>query len=165
MNFGVAKFFGAIDKRFQNKYNYLIDLLSKALTTLDTGKTTIAIVRETLMPIGYVYLSSNVTSPATLFGFGTWTQIKDTFILTAGDTYTAGATGGAATVTLDTTMIPSHRHDTGLYGGGSSTLEAHEVYDSTANINVKRYTDYTGGGLAHNNMPPYKVYYAWERTA
>ena len=30
MNFGVAKFFGAIDKRFQDKYNYLIDLLSKS---------------------------------------------------------------------------------------------------------------------------------------
>ena len=34
MNFGVAKFFGAIDKRFQDKYNYLIDLLSSSMTNI-----------------------------------------------------------------------------------------------------------------------------------
>jgi hypothetical protein len=34
MNFGVAKFFGAIDKRFQDKYNYLIDLLSTTISAL-----------------------------------------------------------------------------------------------------------------------------------
>lgn len=41
-------------------------------------------------------MSVNNTSPATLFG-GTWVQLKDRFLLSAGDTYTAGNTGGSAT--------------------------------------------------------------------
>lgn len=60
-------------------------------------------------PIGSLYWSSQSTDPGTLFG-GTWTRIKDKFILAAGDTYTNGNTGGAATVTLTTQQIPSHTH-------------------------------------------------------
>ena len=44
-----------------------------------------------------------------MFG-GTWTQIKDRFILAAGDSYTNGVTGGAATVTLSVNNMPSHTH-------------------------------------------------------
>ena len=60
-------------------------------------------------PVGSIYWSSNNTNPATLFG-GTWTQIKDRFILAAGDYYSNGATGGAATVTLTVSNMPSHTH-------------------------------------------------------
>ena len=60
-------------------------------------------------PVGSIYWSSNNTNPGTLFG-GTWTQIKDRFILTAGDYYSNGATGGAATVTLTVSNMPSHSH-------------------------------------------------------
>ena len=60
-------------------------------------------------PVGSIYWSSNNTNPASLFG-GTWTQIKDRFILAAGDSYTNGATGGAATVTLSVSNMPSHTH-------------------------------------------------------
>lgn len=60
-------------------------------------------------PVGSLYWSSKDTNPGTLFG-GTWTPIKDKFVLAAGDTYTNGATGGAATVTLTTQQIPSHTH-------------------------------------------------------
>ena len=42
-------------------------------------------------------------------------QIKDKFILAAGDTYTAGATGGSATVTLTTEQMPSHTHSVGSH--------------------------------------------------
>ena len=60
-------------------------------------------------PVGSIYWSSNNTNPSTLFG-GTWTQIKDRFILAAGDSYTNGAIGGAATVTLTVSNMPSHKH-------------------------------------------------------
>ena len=60
-------------------------------------------------PVGSIYLSSKNTNPGTLFG-GTWVQIKDRFILTAGDSYSNGATGGAATVTLTVSNMPSHTH-------------------------------------------------------
>lgn len=66
---------------------------------------------DTVYPVGSIYISVNNTSPATLFG-GTWEQIKDTFLLSAGDTYSAGATGGAATVKLTATQsgVPVHSH-------------------------------------------------------
>ena len=60
-------------------------------------------------PVGSIYWSSNNTNPANLFG-GTWTQIKDRFILAAGDYYSNGATGGAATVTLTISNMPNHSH-------------------------------------------------------
>lgn len=80
-------------------------------------------------PIGSTYESTLPTSPAELFG-GTWEQIKDVFTLAAGDTYTAGSTGGEATHTLTTNEIPGHTHGnkslTGYihsrrYGGSSQT--------------------------------------------
>lgn len=66
-------------------------------------------VLEAVYPIGSLYWSSNDKDPSTLFG-GTWTQIKDTFILSAGDTYKNNDIGGSATVTLTVNQIPSHTH-------------------------------------------------------
>ena len=70
-------------------------------------------------PVGSIYWSSNNTNPGTLFG-GTWIQIKDRFILAAGDSYSNGATGGAATVTLSVSNMPSHSHSFTPSGNVSS---------------------------------------------
>ena len=78
-------------------------------------------------PVGSIYWSSNNTNPGTLFG-GTWTQIKDKFILAAGDSYTNGATGGAATVTLTVNNMPSHTHSftpSGTVGSHTHTGPSH----------------------------------------
>ena len=72
-------------------------------------------------PVGAIYMSTVSTSPAELFG-GTWTQIKDKFLLAAGSTYTAGATGGAATVTLSSSQIGSHSHTFTAKGSVTSTF-------------------------------------------
>lgn len=60
-------------------------------------------------PVGSIYMSVNSTSPASLFG-GTWERIKDRFLLAAGDTYSAGSTGGEAQHTLTVDEMPSHYH-------------------------------------------------------
>ncbi len=60
-------------------------------------------------PVGSLYWSSKPTDPARLFG-GTWVQIKDKFILAAGETYTAGDEGGSALVALTVANLPSHSH-------------------------------------------------------
>lgn len=67
---------------------------------------------DIVYPVGAIYLSTVNTNPGTLFG-GTWAQIKDRFLLAAGDTYTAGGTGGAATVTLSKANMPAHTHARG----------------------------------------------------
>ena len=62
-----------------------------------------------IYPIGSIYLSVNSTSPQQLFG-GEWEQIKDKFLLSAGDTYSSGSEGGEATHTLTNDEMPAHRH-------------------------------------------------------
>ena len=62
-------------------------------------------------PVGSIYMSTQNVSPQTFLG-GTWVQITDTFLLAAGSTYSAGGTGGSATVTLTQAQTPlkSHTH-------------------------------------------------------
>ena len=66
-------------------------------------------VWETVYPVGSIYMNVSNIDPSVIFG-GTWVRIKDRFLLSAGDTYTNGATGGAATHTLVTNNLPSHSH-------------------------------------------------------
>jgi len=172
MNFGIAKIFSAVDKVFQDKYNYLIDLLSSKISSIDTEKTTIEFVRETLYPIGTIVTLGVATNPATLYGFGTWTQIKDMMILGVGDTYALNATGGAATHTLTVGEMPSHGHSVSSGAGQELTTSISTVTGKAGvnpNTGSNTYTTFkandNGGGVAHNNMPPYKAKYIWERTA
>lgn len=134
---------------------------------------------DIIYPVGSIYMSSQSTDPGTLFG-GTWTRIKDTFVLAAGDTYAAGATGGEATHTLTVDEMPGHGHPlrANTSWGQSETLGAWKQYvnsgtlsdvgSSGGTITTSYYYDVagrTGGGAAHNIMPPYVTRYVWERTA
>lgn len=80
-------------------------------------------VIDAVYPVGSLYWSSKSTNPSELFG-GTWTQIKDRFVLACGDTYnTTGATGGASTVTLSVGNMPSHNHT--FTPSGTITMNSH----------------------------------------
>lgn len=139
-----------------------------------------------IYPIGSIYMSVNPGSPQALFG-GTWEQIKDTFLLAAGNTYEAGEEGGEATHTLTTQEMPYHRHGSSILlnqSGYSQTSNPWELYIDNINeitgfkstngtagtltdVNYRqlRPTTYTGNSNAHNNMPPYLAVYVWKRTA
>ena len=120
-----------------------------------------------LHPVGSIYQSTDATSPADLFG-GTWEQVKDVFLLAAGDSHAAGSTGGEETHTLTKAEIPDHAH-TLKYTGQSVTegVNAIRLYQAASN----QYNAYSGGqssdcgDQAHNNMPPYLAVYTWRRTA
>ena len=115
---------------------------------------------QVIYPVGSIYMSVNSTNPNTLFG-GTWEQLKDVFLLAAGDTYSAGSTGGEATHTLTVDEIPAHSHSFAVtgsaYPGGGSNyfVKSGSGFD----------TSEVGGGAAHNNMPPYIAVYVWKRVA
>ena len=122
---------------------------------------------NTFYPVGSIYMSVNSTNPSTMFG-GTWQQLEDRFLLGAGSTYTAGATGGEAAHTLTINEMPSHSHAT-YYQDNSGSLSWGFNY---ANKGKQSSTDASGsgvvnrgGGQAHNNLPPYLVVYMWQRTA
>ena len=145
---------------------------------------------ELLYPIGSIYMAVNDISPATIFG-GTWERIKDRFLLSAGDTYANGSTGGEATHQLTTNEMPSHTHTISSSGAHKHTFEGYlqtSISSSKTYLSIsrKRISDdpedtppsmvnnsgghthspaNTGGGAAHNNMPPYLAVYMWKRTA
>lgn len=131
------------------------------------AKVSLSALTDLIYPVGSIYMSVDSTSPATRFG-GTWTQLKDRFLLSAGDTYNAGATGGETNHTLTTNEMPSHNHDTIIHNhqvdGGKynvSRVQWESGNDATfSTISTER----TGGGQSHNNMPPYLVVYMWKRT-
>lgn len=75
-------------------------------------------VYNLIYPVGSIYLSVNSVDPSTLFG-GTWEKIKDTFLLSSGDTYSIGSTGGNSSTTLEIANLPSHNH-TGTTGNQSA---------------------------------------------
>lgn len=82
--------------------------VSQLLTALQSFKAEAILAAH---PVGSLYWTTSNENPAVTFGGGTWKQIKDRFILAAGDTYTTiDETGGAATVTLTADQIPSHKH-------------------------------------------------------
>lgn len=123
-----------------------------------------------IYPVGAIYISYTSTSPATLFG-GSWTQIQGRFLLASSSTYTAGSTGGEEAHTLTEAEMPAHKHSADFWsskaGDAGYTGTPATNYDSW-NRPTERATDSvkaTGGGQAHNNMPPYLAVYMWRRTA
>lgn len=132
---------------------------------IDTTSSGIRLV-DYIYPVGSIYISVNNTSPSTLFG-GTWEQIQDTFLLAAGNTYTAGETGGEAEHMLTVDEMPSHIHGTyyrGTYATGSGAwgIDPGTLGTAYSGDNV---IQPTGGGQAHNNMPPYLTVYMWKRVS
>lgn len=138
-------------------------------------------------PVGAIYISVVPSSPVTLFG-GEWEALPEgRVLLTQGESYPAGSTGGEATHTLTVDEMPAHSHNasTNNAGNHSHTLDygyddndaANSSVDSCWNVQKQISTsqagthshtvtiENTGGGQAHNNMPPYLAVYMWKRTA
>lgn len=130
-----------------------------------------------IYPVGSLYMSAKATSPASLFG-GAWEQIKDCFILAAGDTYAAGSTGGSA----------NHNHSIGemfaaAYFNGPY-MEYHYSGDTAWTAKYKNtipngitetshsdaiyrsgITVYGSPTKEAGNLPPYVAMYVWKRIS
>ena len=98
----------------------------------DDGSTMDEVVSK-IYPVGAIYMSTNNVNPRVLFG-GTWEQIKDRFLLSAGDSYKVGATGGEATHTLSTAEIPTHNHSYSGTTGDQSAGHTHGFYATTGTV-------------------------------
>lgn len=125
-----------------------------------------------LYPVGAVYITfnSSETCPlATILG-GTWIKVTDMFLVGAGNLYSLGGEGGEKEHTLIINEMPNHTHTLTVKNyneSGHYIIDENRVgspgseYEST----VTWTTNNSGGGQAHNNMPPYKAVNIWRRTA
>lgn len=80
-------------------------------------------------------------------------DLRGRFVVGAGDTYSVGDTGGAASVTLTVSQIPKHSHQIATMDEGNSNFG---IVSRSQNNGLDTYTTKeTGGGQAHENRPPY----------
>lgn len=181
---------------------YISTEIKKKIVTIKNGKVTISLTPGTaktnatkgtggggtggsldldkVYPVGALFLSTNPTSPATMFG-GTWERIEDVFLLAAGTAYAPGTTGGESTHTLTENELPnvSGAAEFRGWGSGASITDTSGVFErGTSDTNealpfatgspaqpTRTLTMTFGGNQPHNNMPPYFAIYVWQRTA
>ncbi|EAX68387.1 hypothetical protein TVAG_556100, partial [Trichomonas vaginalis G3] len=155
-------------------------------TELQTLKTEIL---QTVYPIGSIYTSMNSTRPEVVLGFGTWTQILESFLYCA---HTPKKTGGSKTISVDN--LPPHSHSgTTSSNGNHSHRVCKQGYNTVSQTSMQiqvmsrshfpndpvdwngMWTDTTGNhqhtftttstGLGKKYMPPYMTVCAWYRIA
>jgi hypothetical protein len=165
---GVGVYLDRPDESEDTNFEAGINASSFGGYTFDTFKTYMLNLAH---PIGSYYWSSEATNPSGLFG-GTWEQIKDRFVLAAGDSYDVGGTGGEAEHTLTISEMPNHYHLTYAdpnfcaVSTGNNNSWKQALVNASNHAVTNGYYDYPAGGdQPHNNMPPYLVAYCWRRTA
>jgi len=151
----------------------------------------LAAVGPFLMPIGFIFETTNSANPNTYYGFGTWELYgtgKVTIGYQAGDATfgTAGSTGGSSdavvvshthTATTNTSVTdPGHTHSTnGAYQNSATAgvVDQRGSYNTnltsssaTTGISVSATTTIqsTGNSATNANLQPYIVVYRWRRT-
>lgn len=116
-------------------------------------------------PVGFIYYSTNATSPSSLYG-GQWTQLTDSKFLIPGSSW--NVQGGAATFSLTLPFIRTISDEVGTsigqhiglvsnYDVGSIQAAGRPIVGSSNNIKDQIRTI--------NTVPPYRSCYAWYRTA
>ena len=118
------------------------------------------------IPSGFVLCDGNNSTP----------DLRDRFVVGAGNSYNVGATGGASTVTLSTSQIPAHGHSgnahshsadfgshTHSFSGSGSSSHTHNIHggigiNNYQGLQVLSYANYR----SHGTLPSY--YYAESAT-
>lgn len=146
----------------------------------DSAETTKYIKISTLLkfiyPVGSIYINkTDDTSPATLFGFGTWVRIQGQTIVGVSDSdpdFGEGDTGGQKTVGPHTHKIRSFmgattnvltlndRNNDTILSSDNAVHGANGEYAAEGN-----YRSTESNTTDTNNMNPYATAYIWERTA
>ena len=126
-------------------------------TTKVADVTPTPLTIDDIYPIGIIVCGAKPT-------VGTWEKVEGRFLLGSSSSHKAGSTGGEENHTLTINEMPSHSH---------TISEGNGTPGSQWSLNAVQYggrrttmgTNSTGGGRAHNNMPPYLSVDMWRRTA
>lgn len=130
-------------------------------------------ILNALYPVGTIYMSATLSTPEAVQAKlgGTWIawgagHVPVGFDANDTDFNEIEHTGGAKTVALTVSQIPSHVHEV--------TNDATYVWVPNSSVQynaVQSYNQTTiasgamGGGQPHNNMQPYIICYMWKRIA
>lgn len=121
-----------------------------------------------------------------IYGGITWVKIEGMFLLGQSSSYTINSTGGESKVKLSLSETPKQPQTVHIDGLGTLVLDGsadttgwNKSYSYGDNLKVRLLGNAVKGVtsnialttvgdndvISHNNMPPYKVVYIWERTA
>lgn len=127
-------------------------------------------------PIGSIYISVVNTNPSQWFG-GTWVRFAKGRALVGVDDVVGDPdltkvlkTGGEKMHTLTINEMPAHSHGITTYQGSAQWAQGYIWARAASDTNPNNTewitnTSNTGGGQAHNNMPPYITVYMWRRIS
>ena len=142
---------------------------------------------DMIYPIGSVYLTMDGKNPKELFPGTKWKKISEGKYLAGVGVgrdvnktlqgIGVGEGAGEYFHKLTINEMPSHHHNVEVCNDGNpdgkrdrssgADCQYWNTQDNRTRVqyNVTPRTDYTGRGLAHNNMPPYFGVFVWQRTA
>ena len=136
-----------------DNFTYLENLINTTSSTLTnsintripSGVILLWSGSQASIPTGWVLCNGSNGTP----------NLRDRFIVGAGSSYSVGATGGSNTHVLSIAEMPSHRHGTTITIQNDSA--GSELFNDGSNPRGSQvfYSDYQGGGGAHENRPPY----------
>lgn len=142
-------------------------------------QSAISTFTNSFFPIGTVIILDSATANPNTYLSGTWENIASGSFLVGvnsndDDFSTTGKTGGEKEVTLTVSEMPSHNHEYNGVNTGAKVTAKFGAYP------IRLYQDYaanwwgpgstsgissSGGGEAHNNLPPYYCVYYWKRVS
>ena len=147
---------------------YLSGATSNIQTQLDTLTTNLTTTNNNLtsaVPTGMVMMWSGAsnaipTGYVLCDGSNSTPDLRDRFVVGAGNSYAVGNTGGASTVTLTAAQMPSHTHTySDLYVLQQALNPGIDIdFNATTwdpNGSRTGTTNSAGSGQAHENRPPY----------
>lgn len=118
---------------------------------------------DCLLPVGMIIQLYSHADPNDMYPGTTWVRLTNTFLWGCDSSGTIGQTGGEKTHTLTVAELPEHTHGS-VYSGNVDATKTHAWLASGGSA-MAYGTVETGGGAAHNNMPPYTQVSIWRRTA
>lgn len=133
-----------------------VDNMDSKVTAMNV-KVDNAVANAISVPVGAIVIWSGSVNNIPAYwhlcdGTNGTIDLRDKFVLGAGNSYSVGAIGGETTHTLTIGEMPSHSHSISYsrHGGTGQTTSA-----EFGGGNYTEDTSTEGGGAAHNNMPPY----------
>lgn len=133
------------------------------------------------MPVGFIFewlpvegQQTDLSTPenvAAYFGYGTWQEITGRFLYGRSGSHQPGSTGGAETVALTADQNGPHYHvvSRGFYSNAQGNYgipgDSYKGGTSASETGTIHYTENSGAGQPHNNLPPYLTVYIWQRIA
>lgn len=125
-------------------------------------------------PIGYIYMSTNSTSPAAIYG-GNWTQLSDNRFLRPSTSW--NSTGGASTHQHWAAFGGNYAEDIYYLGdwsnignSGNTRTKEGKHYQLLVSKSNGSFVPYTGlhretATYSASTLPPYRDIYCWYRVS